>query len=217
MTKPKTLHDDTLKLLSFLLDLLSRSAGYEVRGARGWATSKQIQTSTKVWATHEFMRAQAKVGRVIGHDARAPGQEKPLWLYRVSQKGADAIAAALGVPAATVEDPPHPEETRVLLTESARHALAALKAAREAPAEPPRRWVEGETGWRSALELTAEQDLASRIADTFGRSFTGDDLRWLAKIGLAESRIVGHTHVYRLLPRGAEIQTLEWREPTDAA
>lgn len=213
MKDPRPLPEDALKLLVYLLDLVTRDTGYEIRGARGWATSKQVQTSTIVWATHELMRAHAKRGRVLEHDARASGQEKPRWLYRLTQKGADAIGAALGVRAASVDDPPHQLDGRVLLADSTRQAIEALRSALEAPAEPPRRWVEGETGWRSALELTAEQDLASKATDSYGRQFTGDDLRWLVKAGLAESRIVGHTHVYRLLRAGEALQVLEWRKP----
>lgn len=216
MTDPKPLPQDILQLLVFLLDLATGDAGYEVRGASGWATASQIQKRTKVWSTHELMRAQARVGRVLEHDARVPGQAKPRWLYRITQKGADAIARALGSPAAAVEAPPRQEETRVLLDDAPRQAIEALRSALDAPMQQAREWIPGEAGWRSSLELTAEMDLAVASADRTGRWFTGEDVRWLARVGLVESRVLGHTHVYRLLPAGAALQVLEWREP-DAA
>lgn len=216
MNHHKPVSDDTLHLLVFLLDLMARNAGYTVRGAAGWATAKQIQARTHVWATHELMRAQARLGRVLEHDARVPGQAKSRWLYRITQKGADAIARALGSPVVTVEAPPRQEESRVLLDDAPRQGIEALRSALDAPMQQAREWIPGEAGWRSSLELTAEMDLAIASADGTGRWFTGEDVRWLARVGLVESRVLVHTHVYRLLPAGAALQLLEWREP-DAA
>lgn len=44
------------------------------------------------------------------------------------------------------------------------------------------------------------------------RWFNGEDL---VRLGFVEERVMGRTHVYRLLRAGAALRLLEWREPTD--
>lgn len=90
MNKPKPISDPAVRVLSWLLDLAVQRAGYTVRGVRDWATSEQIETGVKTWGTAELMRAEAKRGRVLQHDARPPGDSRPSWFYRISHPGAEA-------------------------------------------------------------------------------------------------------------------------------
>lgn len=91
MNKPKPIFGPAVKVLSWLLDLAVQRAGYTVRGVRGWATAEQIETGVKSWGTAELMRAEAKRGRVLQHDARPPRDSRPSWLYRISQPGAGGV------------------------------------------------------------------------------------------------------------------------------
>jgi hypothetical protein len=217
MTTRSNLPDPAIRALAWLLDLAARRAGYTVHGQPGWAGADEVSAGVSGWGTSEMLRAQARRGRVHEFDARAPGERRPRWVYRISQEGADALAQALGVAAASVGDPRLPGETRVLLRDTTRHALDALRAAAGPAASPGREWVPGEVGWRSSRELT---ETMARENEKEGsppgyRWFTHEDLGWLVQHGLVESRVLGKTHVYRITGPGADVRALEWSEPRD--
>ena len=210
MNKPKPISDPAVRVLSWLLDLAVQRAGYTVRGVRGWATSEQIETGVKTWGTAELMRAEAKRGRVLQHDARPPEDSRPTWLYRISQAGADQLAAALNVVPPRIRPPSDQDEPRVLLRENAWHVIEGLHAALDPEVRPRRVWVEGEVGWRSSRELTSAMAKEDEAAGRRYRWFTTDDLRWLVRLGYAEKRVIRGIHVYRLTTSGARLQELEW-------
>jgi hypothetical protein len=160
------------------------------------------------------MRAQARKQRVLEHDARAPGETRPRWLYRISQHGLDEVARTLGLSSPTVGKSEQKNEPGIFLRDSTQHAISGLRSALHPEVGACREWVEGETGWRSAREFTTamaeEDDAADRPRY---RWFNSEDLRWLVRLGFVEERVIGRTHVYRLLPAGAALKPLEWREP----
>lgn len=209
MNKPRPISDPAVKVLSWLLDLAVQRAGYAVRGVRGWATSEQIETGVKTWGTAELMRAEARHGRVLQHDARPPGDSRPSWLYRISQPGADQLAAARDIVPPRIRPPLEQDEPRVLVRENAWHAIEGLRAALDPEVRPRRIWVEGEVGWRSSRELTSAMAKEDEAAGRRYRWFTTDDLRCLVRLGFAEKRVIRGVHVYRLTPVGAALRTVE--------
>lgn len=211
MDKLKLISDPAVKVLSWLLDLAVQRAGYTVRGVRGWATSEQIETGVKTWGTAELMRAEARRGRVLQHDARPPGDSWPSWLYRISQPGADQLAAALDIAPPRIRPPLDQDEPRVLVRENAWHAIEGLRAALNPEVRPPRVWIEGEVGWRSSRELTSAMAKEDEAAGRRYRWFTTDDLRWLVRLGYAEKRVIRGVHVYQLTEVGAKIQALKFK------
>jgi hypothetical protein len=113
-----------------------------------------------------------------------------------------------------VADPELATDTGILVRESAQHAIAALRAALDPAVKPLREWVPGQAGWRSSWELTDQMAREDEVAGGMRyRWFTTEDLRWLVQLGLIEKRVVGRIHVYRLLPAGAALKPLAWREP----
>lgn len=214
MSTPPPLPDPVIRVLAWLLDLAAQRAGFTVRGQPGWASADEIEAGARTWGTSELMRAQAKRGRVLEHDARAPGEVRPQWLYRISQRGVDELACALGVGSASMGNPERRTEPRIFLRESTQHAIQGLCAALDPAAKPRRVWVPGQVGWRSSRELTAEMAREDEAVGRAYRWFTSEDLGWLVRLSFVEKRVVGRTHIYRLLPAGAELKPLEWREPS---
>jgi hypothetical protein len=208
------LSEPAVRVLVFLLDLAAQRAGYMVLGFSGWACADQIEAGARTWGTSELMRALARRGRVLQFDARAPGEVRPVWIYRISQTGADELAAFLGLAAAGVPAPANGEEPRILIRKSTWHAIEGLRAALDPAAKSGREWISGETGWRSSRELTTSMAREDEAAGTTSyRWFNSEDLRWLVRLRFAEERVIDRTHVYRLLPLGAALRPLEWKEP----
>lgn len=206
--------EPALKALAWLLDLAAQRAGFTIHGLPGWASADEIKVGARTWGTSEMMRAQARKGRVHEFDARARGERRPRWIYRISQHGIAEMARTLGVNAASVRDPLLGEEPGTLVRESTQYVIAALRKALNPEVKPVREWVPGETGWRSSRELTtqmAREDEESGMPSY--RWFTTEDLRWLVRLGFVEERVVVRTHIYRLLPAGEALQPLEWRKP----
>jgi len=105
------------------------------------------------------------------------------------------------------------DEPRVLVRDSAWHAIEGLRAALDPEVRPRRVWVEGEMRWRSSRELTSAMAKEDEAAGRRYRWFTTDDLRWLVRLGFAGKRIIRGVHVYRLTPAGAAIHALKWTPP----
>lgn len=212
MATQNLLSEPALRALAWLLDLAAQGAGFTVRGQPGWASADQIEAGVRGWGTGEMMRAQAARGRVFQHDARAVGEKRPAWVYRISQRGVEDLARSLGVSAVSVQESSSGEETGTLVRDSTQHALAGLRAALDPDAKPRREWVAGEVGWRSSRETTTAMAREDEAAGRSYRWFTTDDLRWLAQLGFVEKRVIGRTHIYRLTPAGAALKPLEWKE-----
>jgi hypothetical protein len=75
------------------------------------------------------MRAEARRERVLQHDAPPPRESRSSWLYRISQPGVDQLAATLDIMPPQIRPPLNQDEPRVLVRESAWHAIEGLRAA----------------------------------------------------------------------------------------
>jgi hypothetical protein len=209
--------DRAIRALTYLLELLCREAGYLVHGVRGWATAWDVEDGMATWSASELMAGQAACGRVTRVDVRAPGELRPVWAYRIDQKGVDALAAAVGVTPAGIDPPQGERGPAVYIREGPWVALCALRSVAENPPERERVWVAGESGWRSSRELTRlveKEDEAAGL--TPGRSFLSEHLAWLVRLGFSDQRVVEKTHIYRLTPAGAAVERLDWKEPGNA-
>jgi hypothetical protein len=208
--------EPAIRALVFLLELAARDAGYLVRGVRGWASPQDVEEALGLWGSSELLSAQVQRGRAIREDVRAPGDTRPTYVYRISQKGIDVLAEAVGTAPAGIDEPRH-KPSGVWLREGVQVALDALRSVAESPDPRARVWIVGEVGWTSSPEL--KRILAKQDEDAGrspGRTFLSEDLRWLVRLGYAEERIVGRNHVYRITRAGLELKVLEWREPADA-
>jgi hypothetical protein len=202
----------TAKILLYLAELAAREGGYRLRDVRGWVDPGEIERQTRIWGAAELMRLQARRGRVLAHDARPPGECRPLWLYRIAQVGVDSLAESANVCPAGVSDPMPGGDPHVFLREGPLRAWQALMLARNPGGPPTREWVPGEPEWRTARELNgllADEDAAP---GAWTRCFWSEDLRWHVSHVFAEQQIVDRTHVYRLTRVGAELQPLDWRD-----
>jgi hypothetical protein len=202
-----------IRILAYLLELAAREGGYRVRGTRGWATAHEIEEALGTWGTPELMRAQAERQRVLSVDVRAPGESKAAFVYRIARRGVEVLAGAVGASPAGFSDPEHGAEKGVWLRDGVRVALEALRSAATDPRVEPREWAAGEPGWRTSRELTR---MLEREDEAAGRSpacgFLSEDLQWLVRMGYADRRTSGKTHVYRVTPRGLDLEVLDWRD-----
>ena len=61
-----------IRALTYLLELVSRDAGYLIHGVRGWATARGVEEGLSTWSASEVLAAQAQCGRAMRVDVRAP-------------------------------------------------------------------------------------------------------------------------------------------------
>jgi hypothetical protein len=163
------------------------------------------------------MSGQNACSRVTRVDVRVQGEARPAWVYRIVQRGVDALAAAVGTAPAGIDPPREELADAVYIRSGAWIALSALRSVATIPPHREKIWVEGQSGWRPSWELTRlveREDEAAGLSPR--RSFLSEDLGWLVRVGYAERQVVDSTHVYRLTPRGAAAQRLEWKEPGNA-
>jgi hypothetical protein len=208
-----TLSLPAAKVLLYLVELLARGGGYRLRGVHGWADPGEIERHSRTWAVSDLMRTQVRRGRVLAHDARPPGENRPLWLYRISQAGVDCLAESVGVWPAGVREPHPGGDPHVFLREGPVRAWQALVLASNPCVPCTREWVAEEPGWRSARELNALLASEDEAAGRTGRSFWSEDLRWMLTHRFADERVVERTHVYKLTEAGARLRPLEWQDP----
>lgn len=205
------------RVLEWFLNLAVQRAGFTVLTVPGWAGLREVSSAVgAAVATSDLVRLQAKLGRLHAHDARATGEPRPSWVYRLSQTGSETLARTLGVPAATMPPPPVVEETRIFVRVSTQDCIAGLRAALDnSGSGPQREWVPGETGWITSLELTnaMQREDETTFRDRY-RWFTAEDLVWLVTYGYAQKRMIrDRLFAYRLTPAGAALQPLMWAEP----
>jgi hypothetical protein len=201
--------------LTYLLELAASDAGYLLHGVRGWALARDVEEGMATWSAAELMAGQAECGRATRVDVRAPGEPRAVWVYRISQRGIDDLAAAVGTVPAGIDPPRAKRGPGVYIRFGAWVALSTLRAVAEKPMAWERVWVEGERGWKSSLELNRlveAEDQAAGVSPV--RTFLSEDLAWLVRLGLVERRVLGRTHVYRITPAGAALKRLEWRFPS---
>lgn len=199
-------------VLLYLVELVARGGGYRLRGVHGWADPGTIEQHSKTWAAGELLRAQARRGRVLAHDARPLGESHPLWLYRIAQPGMDCLAESAGVWPAGIRDPAPGGDPHVFLREGPLRAWQALVLGAAAARCGRRVWVPDQPQWRSARELHALLASEDAAAGRRARSFWSEDVRWLVMRAFADECIVDRTHVYQLTETGARLRPLEWQD-----
>lgn len=172
--------------LLYLWRLAVHHGGYKLSGVRGWAHLQDVEEATRE-ALWDQLPPMYKRGLLDHADVRAPGGLRPVWVYRISERGVRAVhefATTAYQPAPTLSTP---EEEAVMWAPSRqRGALLLLRAAYHHSATPLRF---GECGWLSGRELGACVESYNRAR---GRppffAVDATDLRWLLGKRLIERR-----------------------------
>jgi DNA-binding PadR family transcriptional regulator len=200
-------------ILTYLRHLVVREAGFQALATRGWATVAYVEADTRQWGTSDELRALTKRRLVRQLDVRPPGGTRAVFIYRITQKGSDLLAATADIAPAIVTPPSAGQENQVYLRDGVVAAITGLRDAAEQTHIRPREWVPGETGWCSAREISQAWEKTAHESGAAALYFVTDDMQWLVRNGFAEHQVVNAVHVYRLTPAGAALQALEWREP----
>lgn len=210
MATPRAPHPVDAIALMYFWNLESRGAGYERRGVRGWARLEDAQIATG----HSLaVRVLAMYGRGLlqRDDVRPPGHVRPLWVYRITQAGADLVSQGEGHHPARVPTPSDAPDPSVYVPDGPQLALGALRRILEERA--PCRWAPDEAGWVTAAELRR------RTEPTPDAWWFPEDLGWLVRARLAERREVttlgraAPVLLYRASAGGGVAPVLEWHEP----
>lgn len=205
---------EELDALRFLRLLAIRRAGYEVQGVRGWAHITDLRDHLAGYFPEVLPRLH-KRGLVTRVDVRAPGQQRPMWVYRISERGLAVMNEAEPKEHSAVTRPRTDDTGGAVYAPSRqRGALRLLREAYDDPAVPERfsgrGWVSGrELGVRVDLhDFTQRQERQPHIA------VDGTDLHWLIKWGFAERRNdpdrAGVVY-WRATPGGRQVRLLDWK------
>lgn len=191
-------------ILRFLLKLVQGGGGFERRGVTGWAAVPEIHTGTGCSSLAEDIAVLMAAGLVSRDDARIAGTSAPVWVYRITDAGAQHIGGEQRTAHAGVPAPDEAEDERVYVRPGVAAALRALTAAKtEALPNPV---LPDAPEWRTSRQLTSAID---------GTRFFSDELAWVVRAGLAERRDDPLT-LYRITAEGQAVKAMEWREPADA-
>lgn len=191
-------------ILRFLLKLVQGGGGFERRGVTGWAAVPEIHTGTGCSSLAEAIAVLMAAGMVSRDDARIAGTSAPVWVYRITDAGAQHLAESDGTARVSVPAPDAGEDERVYVRPGVAAALRALTAAKtEALPNPV---LPDAPEWRISRQLTSAID---------GTRFFSDELAWVVRAGLAERRDDPVT-LYRITAAGQAVKAMEWREPVFA-
>lgn len=202
--------------LLYLWRLAVYRGGYELCGVRGWAHLEDIEEATRQ-ALWDQLPPLHRRGLLDHADARAPGRARPVWVYRISDKGVRAVHDF----ASTVYGPipslnPADAEAAVWVPPRQRGALQLLREAHNDAATPARF---GERGWLTGRELGERVQRYNRVSGCPPYlAVDGTDLRWLLGKRLIErkdeppppGRQAGLIF-WRVTELGQSIPLLEWR------
>lgn len=195
--------------MTFLAQLCVLSAGYRVRGVYGWAHPEDLHLLAGPYTWAAVLAELEHAGLAEMQPANLVDALKPARLYRITQAGMDAVAAALREESPAVPRGRAPDEPAgVYASEGARWALDAL---REAPGEwlcvervqePSERWNRsGAPPYRIVLISHLDELVSGRLAEarpleTCGKYKQGQKL-------------------YRATERGLVVPVLKWfgRDP----
>jgi hypothetical protein len=200
--------------LRFLRLLAIRRAGYELGGVRGWAHINDLRDELAGYFPEVLPRLY-KRGLVTHADVRAPGQKRPLWVYRISERGLAVMNEAEPNEHKPIPRP-RTDDTggAVYAPGRQRGALRLLREAYDDPAVPERF---GGRGWVSGRELGARVDqhnFTQRHERQPHIAIDGTDLHWLIRWGFAERRNdpdrVGVVY-WRVTEAGRAVRLLDWK------
>lgn len=208
---------DERDALQFFRLLAIHRAGYELGGVRGWAHLNDVRDHLAGYFPEVLPRLHNR-GVLTHADVRAPGQKRPVWVYRVSERGLAVIDEAAPKQHKSVPRP-RTDDTggAVYAPNRQRGALRLLREAYDDPAVPERF---GGRGWVSGRELGARAELHNfeqRRRRARGQPYIavdGTDLHWLVLWGFAERQNDpdGAGVVYwRVTVAGREVRLLDWK------
>lgn len=200
--------------LRFFRLLAIHRAGYELGGVRGWAHINDLRDGLAGYFPEVLPRLHSR-GLLTHADVRAPGQKRPVWVYRISERGLAEMDEAAPREHRSVRWP------RTGYTGGAvyapgrqRGALRLLREAYDDPAVPERF---GGRGWVSGRELGARVDLHNSRQERGRHSriaVDGTDLHWLILWGFAERRNdpdrAGVVY-WRATEAGRAVRLLDWK------
>lgn len=207
-------------LLASLRDLARRGGGYELCGVRGWATAVDVGDATGAFGAGDDLRLAVQRGELIREDVSVPDAASPVWVYRITDDAARAMADLAGEEHVPVEPAGEQIGCSAYLRPGVAVALDALRHAFD-NSTARRARIPGEPEWRTCRELT---DWLREQGEKSGneRHFLSDDLAWAVKSGLVERRELppppnsytsARVVVYRITVTGAAVQPLVWHEP----
>lgn len=210
MSKPRSLTPELETALAHLAALATAGAGYERRGVRGWARTRDVEDTFSTWLPERYPRLALR-GLAERDDVRAPGLQRPVWVYRIARDGWDFVYRRNGASTPEFREPHDEPDGAVFLPPAPLSVIRELRRALEDPTPSPH--VPGENGWRSATQM-----LRYIREETHDRAFFHEDLRWLVRGGLVDRRDValpgGQALVlYRVTPAGLAILPLAWHAP----
>ena len=186
MADTRGLKPSQMWALLYLWRLAVHEGGYKLCGVRGWAHLEDVEEATRQ-ALWDQLPPLHRRGLLDHMDARAPGRSRPVWVYRISDRGVRAVhdfASTVHGPIPTLN--PAGSEAPVWAPQRQRGALQLLRAAYDDPATPIRF---GERGWLTGRELgerVHERNRARGRAPFLAVDAT--DLRWLLGKRLIERR-----------------------------
>lgn len=218
MPSSKTLNPKARRVLLYFHGLLRQGAGFQCRGVVGWARSDELaeQLGEKGWLLTEHLSRLLDLHYLHREDVRHPGRTQPLWIYRITQAGADRLASegeeATEVPAlrrvrAGRTDGP------VYLKRGAADVLHVLRWAADHGRGPDGEQAAGEAGWMTAV------DLQLRLQRIGRRRFIDHDMDLLVSGGMVARREEpresgrGFQNHYRITDLGRSVRPLRWIEP----
>ena len=187
-------------------------AGYEIRGARGWAHLRDIEAGTER-ALPDQLPPMNQRGYVERVDVRDPSRAGPVWVYRITPSGVRAIQELYGT--THRELPPLPRahsKPGVYLPAPHRAALLVLRASYDHPATLVRF---GERGWLTARELGDQKAGPAGAPAGLSRH---SSLSFLHRKGFADRRIEPGRPAqqavrtfWRATELGCRMPLLEWK------
>jgi hypothetical protein len=209
---------DEWDALGFFRLLATHRVGYDLCGVRGWAHINDVQHEVRGSSFAEVLPRLHKRGHLIHADVRAPGQQRPVWVYRISGRGLAVMDEAAPKEHKPVSWP-RTEDTggAVYAPSRQRGALRMLREAYDDPRVPERF---GGRGWVSGRELGARVDLHNfEQRRRRGRrhpyvSVDGTDLHWLVLWRFVERQNdpEGAVDVYwRVTEAGRAVRLLDWK------
>jgi hypothetical protein len=154
-------------VLGLLYLWADEQCGYDRMGVRGWILREELEAATN----HRFperLPRLAGAGLLDRDDVRAPGFGKPVWVYRISQRGARYVGERAGTGASVQPLGPRTEADRAVYVPppaltALRHLCVAFERGHQSPLLP------GEVGWMTTREV---------LEDIWGNRFVDPGLGW---------------------------------------
>lgn len=209
MPQPKATDSLQIAVLRWFSDLEQRRAGYELRNALGWAHHTEVSKALDRVLQEELTRLAAR-GFLVRENIALPGRKLSFWLYRISERGADAI----GAPAPPPLGPPlDPQIRRMIFSEPAWAALLYMRTAKTQAS--PARFATRELGWRTITEIRDAASSRRLEIDVWA-----DDVYSLERLKLLDKRqepgVARERPItfYRINDLGESVERIEWHHAT---